>query len=605
MEHNSVALIFHAFCTGLRFDIVITGYILFFPFFALIIVDMVSPRSVWLVKIIFHIIFVLFALAFLILAIDIPYFLYFFNRLSNAVFQWMGTPSFVFKMIFQEIRFWGYLIPLILLLLLFYFGLKKSFVSFTHSNRGCIFGNLFLSLCVMGLMVVGIRGGHVRDEPIRIGDAYFCSNPFLNQLGLNPVFTLMKSVLSSDGSNQKRIPIDNKTALQNVQTYFKISDPDEHHPIARHIVPDTFNPAPPNVVLILMESMSAANMQYFGNTQRLTPFLDSIAHESYFFNNIYSAGIHTCHGVFGSLFSFPALSNRRPMEDADITKFCGMTSALKKHGYYTIYFTTHGGQFDNVEAFLKINDVDKVMTQNDYPPEKRVNMWGVSDDFLFEMAVPVIDSLHIQQAPFFATLMTVSNHAPYHIPDYFTSNQTGDKLQIIEYADWSLRKFINMASQRPWFDNTLFIFLADHGAAINPKYELPLSYNHIPFIIYAPKIIPQAQLFDCLGGQIDMFPTVMHLLGLPYINNTFGIDLLKERRPFIYFSADDKWGVINDTFFLMETEYGYERLYRYREEDMTNYIEQNQSLVDEMKIYAQSNMLTSQYLINQRKLSCD
>jgi phosphoglycerol transferase MdoB-like AlkP superfamily enzyme len=232
-------------------------------------------------------------------------------------------------------------------------------------------------------------------------------------------------------------------------------------------------------------------------------------------------------------------------------------------------------------------------------------MWGIPDDFLFEVAVPVIDSLHLQQAPFFATLMTVSNHAPYHIPDYFTSGQTDDKQKVIEYADWSLRKFIDMASQRPWFDNTLFIFLADHGAAINPKYELPLSYNHIPFIIYAPKIIPQARIFQCFGGQIDMFPTIMHLLGLPYVNNTFGIDLLKEHRPFIYFSAGNSWGVINDTFFLLEPEYGCEQLYRYREGDLTNYVEQYQSLADEMKIYAQSNMQASQYIISRRKQSCD
>jgi phosphoglycerol transferase MdoB-like AlkP superfamily enzyme len=357
LDHNSFALTLRAFYTGFRFDIVITGYVLLFPFLALIIVDMLNSRSALSVKIIFHIIFGLFVLTFLISAIDIPYFLHFFTRLNNTAFQWMGTPSFVFKMIFQEIRYVGYLIPLILLASLFRFGLKRSFVAFIHSEgRGCVFVNLLSSLCVAALMFIGIRGGQVKDEPIRIGDAYFCSNPFLNQLGLNPAFTLMKSFLKSDGSSQKFILMDDKTALQNVQAYFKISEPHEQYPIMRHIVPDTLNPAPPNVVLILMESMSAANMHYFGNTQSLTPFLDSIAHKGYFFENIYSAGANTCYGIVGSLFSFPAIPNRRLMEDADVTKFCGMASVLKKHGYYNIYFTTHGGEFDNVEPFLKIND---------------------------------------------------------------------------------------------------------------------------------------------------------------------------------------------------------------------------------------------------------
>jgi phosphoglycerol transferase MdoB-like AlkP superfamily enzyme len=120
--------------------------------------------------------------------------------------------------------------------------------------------------------------------------------------------------------------------------------------------------------------------------------------------------------------------------------------------------------------------------------------------------------------------------------------------------------------------------------------------------MYAPEIITQPKIWDCLGGQIDVFPTAMNVLKLPYSNNTLGVDLLAERRPFIYFSAAEKFGVISDSLLLIVTQGDdTEGLFRYRHGDKTNYINHYRTIANEMKNYAIANMQTAQYMLIQRK----
>jgi phosphoglycerol transferase MdoB-like AlkP superfamily enzyme len=607
---DSIGSVLHAFLIGLRFDWAVTSWIVFLPFLALTVMTLTNQRSKLPVKIVFYLLFVVFSLSFIICAIDIPYFGHFFTRLNVATFQWMDTPVFVVKMIVQEFRYIGYIIPLILLILAFFWGLKKIFSTFirTPQQRGNTWSKIGLSLLATVLIFAGIRGWKItpKSAPLRVTDAFFCPNSFLNQAGLNPNFTLFWSLIEQNKDNKTLQFLDNEEALQLVQNSFSIELPDECSPILRRITQDTLNTDPPNVVIILMESMSAARMAHFGNQQRLTPFLDSIAADGYLFENIYSAGTHTHSGIFSVLFSFPTLYNQKPMRYATMSNYKGMASALKKYNYSATFFTTHDGQFDNVEEFLTANDFDEVVTQVSYPAEKIVNVLGIADDFMFEFSMPILAKRHHEQRPFFAVFSTVSNHNPYHIPEYFSPRQQNIKEQAVEYADWAMNKFMQMASQQPWFDNTLFVFVADHGVLLNDTYIMPLNCNHIPLLMYAPKMITKPQVFDCFGGQIDVFPTVMHFLRLPYVNNTMGIDLLSERRPFAYFSADQKYGVISDSLFLVVSQNNeVEGLFRYRTNDPTNYFNTYKPIANEMKKYASAHFQISQFIVSQQKQLCE
>jgi len=606
---DSVGAVLHAFLIGLQFDLSIISYIFFLPFLALTVITLTNLRSKLPVKIIFYMLFVLFSVAFIVCAIDIPYFGHFFTRLNITAFQWMDTPLFVLKMIVQEFRYIGYIIPLILLILAFFWGLKRFFSTFMRATQqgGKIWLNIALSLCVAAFIFVGIRGKiSMNKHPLRISDAFFCTNPFLNQAGLNSNFTLFWSLLEQSKENKTLHLMDSEEALHVVQNSFSIESPDDCSPILRRITPDTLNTNPANVVIIFMESMSAIRMSHFGNQQQLTPFLDSIAAESYLFENIYSAGIHTYNGMFCTLFSYPTLYNQRPMRYATMSNYKGLASALKKYDYSATFFMTHDSRFDNAEEFLTANDFDEVVSQANYPPDKVVSVLGVPDDFMFDFSIPIINKRHDEQRPFLAVLLTVSNHKPFYIPEYFSSRQQNAKEQAVEYADWSMNKFMKMAAQQPWFDNTIFVFVADHGALLNDIYSMPLNYHHIPLLIYAPKIITQAKVFDGIGGQIDVFPTIMHLLRLPYVNNTMGIDLLSERRPFIYFSADQKHGVISDSLFLIVSENNdVEGLFRYRTGDTINYSNRYKDMANEMKKYAAAHFQISQFVVSQGKQTCE
>jgi len=608
---DAFTLIIKAFFMGWRFDTVISGYLLSLPFVILLVTSLFRVKYKIVFTILFWYIYMIYVVAFFICAADIPYFNQFFSRFNISAFAWTGTPGFVAKMIVQEISYWWTIIPFLIVCFIFYKGLKKIIIRYLYPgtsqdlNNNTLFflRNVGISLLFGLIMFAGIRGRLSKKSPIRVGTAYFSNYAFPNQLGLNPVFTLMRSYLNSIKESNKGIQlIDNNVAISNVKKFLNFRTYEvQISPIARQIIPDSVSETKHNVIIVIMESMSAAKMGRYGNKNNLTPYLDSLAENGYSFDNTYTSGIHTFSGVYSTLFSFPTIGRQHPMAGVDMLKYHGIGTVLKQNGYSTIYFTTHDDQFDNIGGFLSANDFERIVSQKDFPSAKVLSTLGVPDDYLFESSIPTLNELHKNNKPFIAAYMTASDHGPYIIPEYFSPKQADIKKQIIEYADWSIGKFIELSSKQPWYNNTLFVFMADHGSAMNSTYDMPLNYHHSPLIFFAPKILNENKSFNCIGGQIDIFPTVMGLLRLPYVNNTLGIDLLKEKRPFIYFNANDKYGVINDEFFLVVRENGLTSLYKYKEKDTKNYVNEFPEKVDHINNYAKSNIQVAQWLIENKK----
>lgn len=593
-----------AFFMGLRFDIVVAGYLLLLPFFILTIISVSNYNSKLVLRLLYYFMILISTMALILSAADIPYFDQFFSRISVSALQWIDSPAFILKMIIQEPRYYLILLPLILILFIYYKLLKKVFTLYSRNNiiKPNKVIHILFSILFGIIMLVGIRGRVEIKSPIRVGTAYFCNNSFLNQAGLNPVFTFITSYLDKVNPRNKYLNLMNdELAVRNVQKYFNIEKYETDSPIARWINPEKASPEKPNIIIVIMESMSAAKMDRYGSKDHLTSYLDTLALMGLTFDNIYTAGIHTYNGVFGTLFSFPALAAQHPMKASNMLKYNGIASILKQFDYQTVYFTTHDGQFDNAEGFLYHNSFDKVYTKSDYPEEKILSTLGVPDDYLFDFASSKLDVLNSTGNPFLSVILTASDHGPYIIPDYYKPKPNEITKQIVEYADWSIGKFISTAKMKNWFENTIFVFIADHGAAISPVYEMPINYHHSPLIFYAPKIFKEPKVYNQIGGQIDIFPTIMGLLNYPYMNNTFGADLLKERRPYIYFSADDKYGVLSDSLFLIVNSQGRESLFKYRINDVKNYITEYQRIANEMKEYAVSNMQAAQYVLKNNK----
>ena len=134
-------------------------------------------------------------------------------------------------------------------------------------------------------------------------------------------------------------------------------------------------------------------------------------------------------------------------------------------------------------------------------------------------------------AKFFAHVMTTSNHRPYTYPGgpHRHSFQGTGRDGAVKYTDWAIGDFIERARKQAWFDDTVFVIVADHCAAARGKTDLPLDRFHIPLLIYAPKHIAPARI-ETIASQIDVAPTVLALLNFSYVSRFFGQDILNEGR---------------------------------------------------------------------------
>lgn len=127
--------------------------------------------------------------------------------------------------------------------------------------------------------------------------------------------------------------------------------------------------------------------------------------------------------------------------------------------------------------------------------------------------------------------MTTSNHKPFTFRTGLESEGImatgGGRQSGVRYADYALGYFLQESRKQPWFEDTVFVVVADHGARVYGKAEIPLETYEIPLMIYSPKHVAPHQI-DTLMTQIDIAPTVLGLLGLPYEAPFFGVDVLHE-----------------------------------------------------------------------------
>lgn len=588
-----------AFLRGLWFDNVIACYILLLPLAVFWIAGWFGYTARWLYRSSAFFFIFFYSLCFIISAANIPYFAYFFKPINSSIFNWFDYAGTTAGMVFGET---SYYLPIALGLAAIaafaYITLRLSRTFFLLSRNAAPPANRWKAAALIGLCFFGIRGRRGYN-PIKVSQAYYCNDAFLNQLGINPVFNLMTSAIDDNRKENRLLHLmAEDEAIARVQTLLGRKGMDGISPIAHRVEADSL-PTRRNVVVILMESMSAHLMQTFGHETSLTPFLDSLWQQSLSFSHFYSSGIHTNHGMYSSLYSFPAMMKRNAMKGSVIPVYSGLPTVLKENGYHNMFFMTHESQYDNMNAFFRTNGFDDIYSQENYPADKVVNGFGVQDDFLFQYALPVLDRQAQSGQPFFSVLLTISNHPPYIIPPYFHPRSRTTEEQIVEYADWSIRNFMTEALKRPWADNTLFVLLGDHGKLVGtPECESPQSYNHIPLMIYGRDIAPR--IVDAYGGQVDLAPTLLGLLGIGYVQNDFGVDLLKEKRPYMYFTADNLIGVRDSSRLFLYFPDTQQEI-RYRTEGMTVQTAEDDPVFRDMKQYGFAMLQCAEVLVQRQQ----
>ena len=591
-----------AFRRGIEFDQIVICYALLLPFLLLFINSFLKNSSVILSRIAFIFVAFIFIIYDFICVANIPYFLQFGSHLSKQAFLWNSDAGFVVGMVFDNFSYWGYLLLFALILLLFLFLLKRIWKKYKNEREAQTIiswrSDLLYGLTGITLIIIGCRGNITRSTPTHEGFAVISNNGFVNQLALNPNYTLLKSVFYY--KTKKYTPPENiEEYISFTRKYLGIQAPYEAN-IYRE-VNFTGAPAKMNVVVVVMESMSVYKMGFY-NGKKLTPCLDSIISESVFFDNFFSTGIHTFNGLFSTSAGYPAVMDEKSLMHYTRQPFNCISNILRKNNYSTYFFTTQNPSFDNMEGFFKINGFNNIIGESEYASDQSISVLGIPDHLLFEKFINLMNTRGSSD-PFFSFIMTSSDHGPWKIPDNipFKPNSGNQPDNSTMYADWSLGKFMREAKQQEWYSNTLFLFLGDHGLSLGHTYEMPLSYNHVPLVIHQPLVL-KPDTINSVGYQPDVGATIMALLNQSYVDETFGIDILHHQHPFVMFSADDKLGAVDNRgdYFYSILNNDVKRLRHYKNLDPADFYLTNKATADSLQYGANAILETARYLIHKK-----
>lgn len=284
-----------------------------------------------------------------------------------------------------------------------------------------------------------------------------------------------------------------------------------------------------NLVLISVESLSGDYLQYFGNKQNITPYLDSLIPNSMFFSNFYASGTRTVRGLEALSLGIPPTPGQSIVRRPDNEGMFTIGSVLKSKGYAVNYIYGGNSFFDNMGYFFSHNSY-KVLDKRDIPDSfvHHTTAWGIDDEASFNFALGQCDSSYRKGQLFFNHIMTISNHRPYTYPegriDIPSSAQVSEG--GVKYTDYAIHKFLTDAAKKPWFDSTLFVIVSDHCSRSAGKTDLPVNRYHIPCFIYAPKLI-QPVNEKRLTSQVDLAPTLLGMLNINYTSRFLGFDIFK------------------------------------------------------------------------------
>ena len=300
--------------------------------------------------------------------------------------------------------------------------------------------------------------------------------------------------------------------------------------VAAEVTP--FSRRPRNVVMITVESLSASFLGAYGAHTGLTPNLDQLARDGLQFDNLFATGTRTVRGLEAVSLGIPPIPGQSVLHRPRNEHLATVGELLQQQGMSALFIYGGYGYFDNMNAYFSGNDY-QVVDRTDFPQVSVPfeNIWGVADEALFSNSLVELDRVSAQGKPFFAHIMTTSNHRPYSYPDgRIDIPSPGGRAGAVKYTDYAIGKFIAEAKSKPWFDDTLFVILADHCASVAGKSKLPVEKYHIPLIFYAPALL-QSGHYRPIVSQADLPPTLLGILGKQGGENFFGRSFFAQGLP--------------------------------------------------------------------------
>lgn len=523
---------------------------------------------------------------------DSVYFSYTNQRTSMSVFQeFQGDGQVGGIMLAETIRHWYLLLEglaMLAILIVLYNNPVKNGGRYT-------LGEFLLHTAVLAAMlypfVAGLRGGFgVTTRPIAPNDAnVYVDKPIEAGIVLNTPFCFIRTADAK--------PYTDPHFMENPEEIFS--------PVHR---PGAGPMQKKNVVIIILESFSAAYSEYLGELQGMPhagymPFLDSLMKESYMYRYSVANGRLSIDALPSVMLGIPAVTQHFTLCLYSQNKVRGLAEELGEEGYESAFY--HGAARSSlaIAGFAHHTGFQKEYSREDYANEKDFDgTWGIWDMPFLQYFEKGISSM---QEPFLASVFTLSSHNPFALPDGVSYPEgTIPMHRVIGYSDDALRKFFDAASREPWYQNTLFVITGDHtGITDLPEYKTDTGRYLIPILFYTPDGSLHG-LQEGIAQQLDIKPTILGYLGYDKPYFSFGRNLLDTEKEdtralnypgFIQYYRDD-WMLQFDG----EKRVG---LFRWQDDifQETNLMESNPDVADRMELEtkAQLQQLYSRMIHNQ------
>lgn len=448
----------------------------------------------------------------------------FSSRFNGIAVNYLLFPREVIGNIQQSFNLSLLLPPVFVVSLTAYWFLRNRLKD-AISDKGRASHGRFYAAFVPVLLVSGLG---IYTAPHGVGE-----NREANEIANNGYYSFLRAAWTNDAEYDGLYPgMDDARAIaltrqMVAQDNTRFLTPEGTRSLLRH-VDNGDSPKKLNVMLVINESFGSTYVDNLDNTRGeiITPNLTRLSKDGLWLTNMYSTGVRTVRGLEGLLTSFspiPGISTaRRPGSQ-------GMNSiafVLKDQGYQTAFLYGGRALFDNMGNYWSGIGFDTIWQQSDIQDIGFDTIWGAADEYIYDEALRRMETMSAADEPFFLSMLSISNHRPYTYPEGRIDKDPADKRKenVATYADWSFGRFIEMARKRPWFEDTVFIFVADHGPRLSGSAMVPVDRYRIPLLYYAPKHIKPAQI-DTTGSILDFAPTLMGLLGLSFDSPFFGIDM--------------------------------------------------------------------------------
>ncbi len=457
--------------------------------------------------------------------VDLIYYKFTFNRTTIAVMDSLNHETNKTALFLSFlVHYWHVFVLFLMCTALWIYCYKKVRVSEAKPQVGYqYFGiSTVFFLFVVTLCIGGIRGDFKKStRPINLLDASrYVTNTSQADVVLNTPFAIIRTFNMQ--SFKKQHYVDDATITELVQPIKQY----QNHPQTK-----------PNIVIFILESFAKEYNGAFNKDSKInnyksyTPFVDSLAQHSLIFTNAYANGYKSIHGVSSVLAGIPSFKDAFTSSAYSQQKIESLVSTLENEGYQTSFF--HGAPNGSMGflGFGNILGINNYYGKTEYNNDEDFDgVWGIWDEPFFQF---FDKTLNTQKQPFMATLFSVSSHDPYKVPEKYAGKFPKGDINIHEsigYTDFALRQFFKSAKKETWFNNTIFVLVADHCNTIFYKeYTQELNRNTVPILIYQPNS-PYVGEHKELAQQIDIYPTLLDMIGYPKPFRSWGRSLIGDTK---------------------------------------------------------------------------